>query len=470
MEFENKVLKLTKKDDPRTWWREYPPKFFYRDVIISGDKIKKNLENSFNDKDKPISIYIHIPFCLSRCRFCKFYSEVLLSNKKRDEYLDSLEKELSFYGIDFKKKPIDSLYIGGGTPTVLKKKEWNKLFKIIHKFFVFKKDIQILTEGTPETSSLENLKILRNFGVNRFTIGVQSFDEAVLKKANRKHNIKDIKRAMNNIKKSGIPYVNLDILFGLVGETWDSYILTLKKIIELKPNCLSFMTLDCGQGVDKVYERDSGNSYFSKYALKSKIFSYLSYVLERAGYEMVYGFSDSTFILKGQEQAVNHSLLNRFKSNYVFGLGSTAYSSLGSLQYSMPLHIGKYILSVNEGCLPDFFGIEFNEDEYIRRYFILSYILWGEINKKDFQKRFKKKIDQVIDSKFRNLKRDKWIIDTGDNIIFLPVNSQMIEKTKSKYQNYFKNYGNQERSFLFCLKYFYSSKIINQYKKYLKTC
>ncbi len=114
--------------------------------------------------------------------------------------------------------------------------------------------------------------------------------------------------------------------------------------------------------------------------------------------------------------------------------------------------------------LPRFVGIELSKDEYIRRYFIYNFLHWGKINKKDFQKQFNEKIEQIIDKKFKELKNDQKLFDTGEDLIFLP--SSEVIRGISKYSR--KNYGKQERSFLFCVKYFYSPKVINQYKTYFK--
>ncbi|MBL7154914.1 MAG: radical SAM protein [Candidatus Portnoybacteria bacterium] len=462
MEFHHKVLKFTKKDDPRTWWREYPPKCIYRKREISAEKVKKHLKMVFDDKNQKIGVYIQIPFCWSRCYFCKFYSEIPQSQNEVDDYLNCMEKELYLYEIDFKKVPLDNLYIGGGNPTLLSKRQWEKLFEIIYKFFIFRKDAQILTEGTPETSTFEKLKLLKKLGVNRFTIGAQSFNEEVLKKANRPHNVKDIYRAIKNTRLAGIQYINLDILLGLVGETRDSYNRIIKAIFDLRPDCVSFMTLDLCRGVNPDYMQKAKGLPFSMHSL-IKEFLYSIFILEITGtlYERAKGFRN-VLTLKGKEDSVNRSLLNRSKINPVFGIGSVADSFLGFLQYSIPVHNREYVAAITNTELPRFVGTELNKDEYIRSYFVRSYVLWGKINKKDFQKKFNLKVEQIIDRKFKELKDNQEYIDTGEDLIFLP-SSKVIQEI-NKYSR--KNYGQQERAFLFCLKYFYSPKVINQYKEY----
>ena len=140
MDFDEQILNLVKQSDPRTWWREYPPKFIYQDRTYTDKTVKKHLSKIFNNKNKqPIGLYINIPFCRSRCLFCKFYSEILRSDDEIDNYLICLQKELELYNINFKKASLDNIYIGGGTPTALNEKQWKQLFRIIHKYFNLKK-------------------------------------------------------------------------------------------------------------------------------------------------------------------------------------------------------------------------------------------------------------------------------------------------------------------------------------------
>lgn len=255
-----KILNLIREYDPRTWWVEYPTKILYLDQTISQETVKGQWWDVFNNYNSEINVYVHIPFCEKRCFFCKYYSEIIRDPDEINLYLKFFEKELSLYKINFKNIVLDSLYIGGGTPTLLNGKQLERLFKIIHKYFHFNENSQILTEGTPESSSYQKLKLLKNLGVNRFTIGAQSFDEKVLKKANRGHSVNDIYKSFKDAKRAGIDYINLDVLLGLDGENEESYRKTLKGLLDLMPDCISFMTLTLGRGV----------AYFSK---KSDSFS-----------------------------------------------------------------------------------------------------------------------------------------------------------------------------------------------------
>jgi len=472
MDLHNKILEFTIKDDPRAWWREYPPRFIDHGKIILGDKIAKNLKAIFSDKDNQIGVYIHIPFCFSRCRYCKFYTGLYKSSEEVNYYLDCLEKELTLYKTNFKNVPLDSLYIGGGTPTVLNERQWRRLFNIINNFFVIKKDAQVMTEGTPKTSTYKKLKLLRKLGVNRFTIGAQSFDEKVLKKANRRNSVKDTYRSYLDARKAGIPIINLDIILGLVGETWQSYNLMFQGIADLRPDCASILYLDCGHLIDPEYDKEAQKTEFlNNEKTRQKVLSNLWCILERLGYEQSQGSSESTFVLKEKRNAANQNLINRLKLGYTFGIGISAESSLGPFKYRTTLNKQEYFDDIKKGQLPKFFGMELNKDEHIRRYFIYNFLHWGKINKADFQRHFKKKVSQTIRDKFKKLILEQRLFDIKEDIIFLPVSKtrRSIDKYLSLSNSSKKGYYSKlSRNLLFCIRYFYSSRVINKYREHFK--
>ena len=455
-----KIMELVKDWDPQTWWREYPPKILYKDRKISARIVKTHLKDIFNDKTQKIGVYFHIPFCKSRCGFCKFNSEISHSGTI-DNYLSLIDKELKLYGVNFKESLLDNLYIGGGTPSLLSEKQISSLFKIAHHHFKIKSSTNILTEGTPDTSTLAKLKLFKELGVNRYTIGVQCFDDRVLKLSGRLHNVKDIYKAFSNVRRAGIRYINLDILLGLYGETKKTYSATLQGILDLKPDCVSFMLFDYGRGVSSNYAVKANNSYFCKKSLRRNIFSYLGSVMEKAGYIIAEGFSDSTFVLRGQEDSINRNLYNRNSLHSVLGVGRSAESSFGRLKYFVESSDKEYKNKLNAGKLRDFNGVNLSEDEYIRRYFIYNYILFGKINKNEFVKKFGFPVDVIVKKKFTKLIKNNYFFDTGDSLIFANDINQICNPRKLQSANY----GNKEYKFLRSVKYFYSPKVVSELKK-----
>ncbi|MFH1551803.1 MAG: coproporphyrinogen-III oxidase family protein [bacterium] len=451
-----KIIKLIMSYDPSTWWAEYPPKFAYKNNIINKSLVKRSWQKVFKDKITPISVYINIPFCKKRCFFCKYYSEIGRKEEKMSYYLDCLDKELSLYGVDFKKKKIDSLYIGGGTPTLLNEKLMQKLFNIIHSHFRFDSKSQIAIEGTPESLNYRKLKLLKSLGVDRLTIGIQSFDDNLLKKVNRGHTARDIYNAYKYSLKAGIRNINFDILLELPDETKKSYSKTLKGLLDLKPDCISFMTLAGGKRL-KYNPRDLISSLMERRGLKNKMFPEMVLALKKKRYKFVEGFSGMTLVKSNKKNLLNKGLVNRYKLNPVLGVGASAGSWVSPLKYSIFCTLDEYTKYLDNDKLPPFEGILLDQEEHLRRYLIHRFVLWGRISKKDFKDRFKKDADMSIGKKFKNI-----LIDKKKNLVFL---SNWKEELTGKY---LKKYNDQELMLLFCLNNFFSPKIIKLCENNLK--
>jgi len=452
-----KILKSIMLYDPATWWAEYPPKFTYKDSMIGEAVVKNYWEKVFDNKDSIIGIYVNIPFCEKRCLFCKYYSEISKDDCEMEHYLDCLDKELSLYKINFKNIILDNIYIGGGTPTLLNEKLLEKLFNIIHKHFNLTKSSQVLIEGTPESLNYRKLKLLNRLGVNRLTIGVQGFDEKLLKKNNRGHTVQDIYNAYKNTIKADIKYINFDILLELPGETEKSYKKTLRGLLDLRPDCISFMTLVNGKRV--IYsQKELVSSFSERRQLKNRMFPMMVSALKEEGYQLAEGFSGVTLVQSGKEGSLNRGLLNRYKLNPVLGIGASAGSWVKPLKYSIPYTFKKYLDFIDNNKLPLFKGVLLNKDECIRRYLIHCFVLWEKIFKKEFFNHFQEDIRKIISKKFKKI--DKNILfNTREELIFLP---NWRDKLTERYS---RKYDNQELMLLFCLKNFFSSRVINLCKK-----
>jgi oxygen-independent coproporphyrinogen-3 oxidase len=469
MSINKKILEFTKRHDPCSWWREYPPKFMIWQDELSPEKINFYINRAFNNKNNQIGLYAHLPFCKTRCFFCSFYSEVKYDKHIIARYLDCLEKELSLYNTNFKNVSLNNIYIGGGTPTLLNREQWTKLFKIINKHFIFKKNIQILTEGTPESSNFNKLKLLKKLGVNRYTIGVQSFDDKVLNKINRKHSSQDIHIAYKNARKAGIEAINFDILFGLPGETENTYLTNIKNIILLKPDCVSLTHLHLGRNV--YYSKNQlKQSYLYYKKARGRLYYYFSEALLNAGYIMPDSCPfGSYFVLPDKKGALNQSLINRRKLNPMLGIGSNADSILGYhdtsfqlVKYTIKSNIDEYCTAIENNNYAMFKGIELKEDEAIRQYLVYSLFFWGKLDKGEFKKKFKKDLSNILARKFSKLKKHERVIETKDAFFLLPELDN-----RGEVNNNF--VGNREGFFFFCLEYIYSTKLIAKYKKHINT-
>ena len=479
MEYD-RILKIIVEQSPGKWWRNYPPIFYEKPLpsrtikgylrnIFSAKKtnvfynkriplriVRRYLQNIFSrENTKDIGLYIHIPFCPSRCYFCAYYSKVIHNKEIMAEYLESLEKELLSYRVDYQPHSLQSVYIGGGTPTFLDEQSWKKIFKIVNRFFRIDNDAQIATEGTPETCTYSKLKLLKDLGVNRFSIGAQTFDDKILSSFNRRHSVSDIYIAFENARKVNFKYLNVDLLFGLPGETEETFFKTLKHIVALKPDCISPAFLWFNKNV-LFSKEEAKNAYVTRDQSDAKSLLQISKFLKPFGYRnIINGVYYQCFFLNGQIQVRNKNIIPKGSSGSTFSLGCSSRSYLNyssgkchQLQYLHEADIKEYISRLKK-CKDLFlWGVELPEDEIIRQYLVHCFVfLKGRINKKYFFSRFKKELMPYLKANFSRLLNDNKFTETQEDVCF---------HQKDPY-----SFVNRKALLLFCLKYLYSSKILN---------
>jgi len=293
-------------------------------------------------------LYVHIPFCVSRCIYCGFYSTVGID--KRDEYLDALQKEIEIRN-EYLNEDINTIYIGGGTPSALSNKQLERLFRIIGKFVEEKnkcritenKEFEFTIECNPNDLDDEKIDLLRESLVNRVSIGVQTFDDSRLKFIKRRHNSAQAKEVFRKLRKAGFGNISIDLMFGLPNQTIDEWGKDIDEAIGLQPEHLSVYSLMIEEGTPlynlvaagKVKEIDEEES-LAMYKLLCK-------KMEENGYEH---YEISNF--------AKHGCHSRHNSSYwrdipYMGIGAAAHSYDGlSRQWNIS-DLNKYIDEIGKG-------------------------------------------------------------------------------------------------------------------------
>lgn len=166
----------------------------------------------------PEALYIHIPFCTNKCHYCDFTSYIL-KGQPVDEYLDALEVEMERTITAWPTSTIKTVFVGGGTPTVLTPTQMTRFLSSVHKWFPLADDVEFSMEANPGTTDEEKLKAMIDGGVNRLSFGVQSFDNTLLKRIGRIHEVDDVYRSLELARKVGFTNMSIDLMFGLPGQT-----------------------------------------------------------------------------------------------------------------------------------------------------------------------------------------------------------------------------------------------------------
>ena len=273
-------------------------------------------------------IYIHIPFCLAKCAYCDFNSYSGKMNL-RDDYITALISEMkSFSGIE-----ADTVDIGGGTPTVLENKQLERLITAIHETFSLAEDTEFSVESNPATADFEKYSLLKNLGVNRLSIGVQSFRDNELKALSRVHSSADAIEAVLLAKKAGFKNISIDLMEAIPNQTKDSLLENVKKALELPVNHISCYSLIIEEGTpfyDNTPPLPSDEE-------EREMHHAVCESLEKAGFTH---YEISNF---GKDGAFSRHNMKYWTGEPYYGFGAGAHSYYGNVRYSNISGIEEYI-------------------------------------------------------------------------------------------------------------------------------
>jgi oxygen-independent coproporphyrinogen-3 oxidase len=234
--------------------------------------------------DRPLAahpgLYIHVPFCRSKCRYCGFYSVPFLD--LIPDYVEALSKEMELYRSMFDR--FDTVYLGGGTPSVLPLDAVENIFSSIGKQFAVMPDSEVTIEGNPQDLDLTTLRSLREMGVNRLTIGVQSFSDDILSFLGRRHTGDDARRAIDDARRAGFTNVGIDLMYGIPGQNLTQWLSTLDEAVRYGPEHLSCYELTVEPATPLGNLRESGTISLPDEESQVEFFISTSQLLEAEGY------------------------------------------------------------------------------------------------------------------------------------------------------------------------------------------
>ena len=354
-----------------------------------------------------LGVYIHIPFCASKCFYCDFYSCINKNNV--EEYIDAVITEIMSEAELLATRGINSIYIGGGTPSVIDAKYIVKLLDVLKLFC--SEDVEITIEINPESTTKEKLQQYFNAGVNRISIGLQSANDMTLKKIGRIATLNDFEKAYGAAVSVGFKNISCDVIIGLPDETLYmfentvDYILGLRNITHISAYSLEVhenTKLDFLVNNDFVTLPSEDTEREMKYLLDRKIEE-----SEFSRYEI------SNYAKSGFESKHN---LKYWNQNEYLGFGAAASSFVNSIRYTNICDIDKYIENINTGVSNKQDIEEMDKLGLIKEYIILKLRLKQGINLTEFKTKFKQDIYELYKDTIDKLIAQKLIEKSGDNI------------------------------------------------------
>ena len=288
-----------------------------------------------------LGIYVHIPFCRSKCDYCDFYS-LAGQEREMDRYQKALLAHMRETAPLAQGIPVDTIYFGGGTPSFYGAKRIRELLTHLHKLFQVEKDAEITVECNPDSVDLRELKILRKAGVNRISLGMQSADAGELQRIHRIHTPRQTDQAAEWVRKLKFPSLSLDLIYGLPGQTMDSWRATVEHALSLLPQHLSCYGLKVEEGTP-LARRVAEGEVLPDDDQQADLYLWTVGRLERAGLPQ---YEISNFAKPGYES--RHNLRYWLTRPYI-GFGPGAHSDFGGRRYSFVRDLDAYIRGVLEG-------------------------------------------------------------------------------------------------------------------------
>ena len=287
---------------------------------------------------KPSSAYVHIPFCTQICYYCDF-SKVFIKNQPVDAYLEHLIQETRSYEIG----KLRTLYIGGGTPTALSAQQLAYLLTELPKVMDLSEVEEFTIEANPGDLDTDKIAVLKDSQVNRVSLGVQTFDNKMLKKIGRSHQEQDIYDNIRYLKQAGFDNISIDLIYALPGQTMDQVKENVAKAIDLDIPHMSLYSLILENHTVFMNRMRRGKLPLPKEELEAEMFEYIIEELEKAGFEH---YEISNFSKPGFES--QHNLVYWDNAEY-YGLGAGASGYVNGIRYKNHGPIRHYLEAVEAG-------------------------------------------------------------------------------------------------------------------------
>lgn len=332
---------------------------------------------------KPLGIYIHIPFCKSKCSYCDFCSYVNNDARIVDHYVNSLILQAEDFASQCKEYCVNSIYIGGGTPTMLPIKQLTRIIDCIIRLYKVHKNAEITVEMNPATVNGDYLKKLWKAGVNRISIGMQSANNKELRDLGRIHTYEDFEKTYNAARYVGFDNINIDVMYGIPGQTLESFTRTLDKVIELEPEHISLYALKLEEGTPMYKMQKDLN--FPDDDTQFEMYCEAVRKLKKANIEP---YEISNFAIDGYESI--HNIKYWLGEEYL-GLGVAAHSYLNKERFEATKNIKTYVYAMElvKKKIPIYVSYEkIGDAEAAKEYFMLGMRLYEGIEKEDFIKKF----------------------------------------------------------------------------------
>ncbi|WP_245823491.1 radical SAM family heme chaperone HemW [Metabacillus halosaccharovorans] len=356
------------------------------------------------------SAYIHIPFCHHICHYCDF-NKVFFKQQPVDEYIEMVIKEMHHRSEISREHPLKTIFIGGGTPTALSAKQLDRLFEgITSELLPENQLVEFAVEANPGELTEEKLSVLKNAGVNRLSIGVQSFDDELLKKIGRVHRTEDVFRTVHQAEKAGFDNISLDLMYALPGQTVEQFKKTLETAFTLNVKHYSAYSLIIEPKTVFYNLMQKGRLSLPPQEQEAIMYELAMEEMEKQGFKQ---YEISNYAIPGYES--NHNI-TYWNNEYYYGFGAGAHGYEDGIRTSNVGPVKKYMENVLE------LGSAFQSQHQVSMEEAMEEEMFLGLRKVEgvYKERFFGKFDLTLESKFgeqiKQLVHKGLLVDTEKSI------------------------------------------------------
>ena len=347
------------------------------------------------EQNKKIELYVHIPFCVKKCDYCDFLSAPA-GRDTQEQYVQALLHEIQTEG-GRRKEPVASVFIGGGTPSILEADLLEKILKALYRCFYIEKEAEVTMEANPGTLTLEKLRICRENGGNRLSLGLQSPDDTELASLGRIHDYQQVLESYQMAREAGFHNVNVDLMFGIPGQTRDGWEKSLRIVAALNPEHISAYSLIIEEGTPFA----ARNLKLPDEDTEYQMYEDTARILGEYGFEQ-YEISNYA---KGGKACIHN--IGYWTGVSYLGLGLGAASLMDGCRFTNTTSLERYTTASRKPDFPDNIRkdlIKLTRQEQMEEFMFLGLRLRSGISKAEFAQRFGIPIEEIYGDVIRRYK------------------------------------------------------------------
>ncbi len=366
---------------------------------------------SLSLREDSVGLYVHVPFCERRCHFCSFFTRGF-REAQAATFVKDLLCEIHLYGRSqaLRGRVIESIYLGGGTPTSLTPDQLREILQACRRSFLVDPAVEITVEANPSGLDEPTHKALTEAGCNRLSLGAQSFDTEELKSIGSPHTPIDIERTVRFARQGGFSNLNLDLIYGLPGQSLERLESNVNSAIALEPDHISFYGLTVEEGTRLAHDAEAGRVMLATDELMAKMSERGSDALEAAGYHQyeISNFARSGFMCR-------HNLGYWIDREWL-GLGPAAHSYLNGERFSNVESLDAYHASLLRDAFPLVERDQADEDLRLREAFAFGLRLVSGVDWKRLQRRYRVMVLERFQKPIETALNLRWLEFNGDRL------------------------------------------------------